>query len=365
MNPALVALAVGVVAGGVVAVSARDGRTSIVGLAVALVFSPLIAQPLPGGLPLAARVVASILVVYLLWIVAREGLDLRRSTIGWPVLALVAAAAGISGASSVALTTPAVTEAVSVGTPEARAAAFALAAVAIVPILDARDAVRLGTGLILAVLATALLQQGIGGPLAPAGHLAFAAVMIAVATTSAALGSFSLAVAERAERPVRAGAHQLPRRPTELRGERTPASSVGGSRVPGPVALRLLPAARLGWAQAHSLVETARRMGPQLRERIRVRPAVSAPVATAARAGLAGAKERSRSFADTIGGLRRGARVETSVGEATARVEPFTPPEPAAPMRHADPLESVEGPATHASITARSAGARRSLPRSE
>ena len=207
MNAALAALAVGVVAGGVVAVSARDARVSIVGLASALVFAPLVAQPFPDGLVLAARAVAAILAVYLLWIVARDGFDVRGSRLGWPIEVLIAGAAGLAGLTSGALTTPPVTEAVDVGLPEARAAAFAIAALAVIPILEGRDALRLGTGLLLAVLAAALLQQGMGSTPAPAAHVAFAAILIGVAATSASLGSLSAAIADRADRPLRAGAH--------------------------------------------------------------------------------------------------------------------------------------------------------------
>jgi hypothetical protein len=209
MNPALAALAVGVVAGGVVAVSARDARVSIVGLAVALGFAPLIAEPFPNALVLGARVVAALLAAYLLWIVARDGFDVRHARLRPPVELLMAAAAGLAGLSSAALTTPPTTEIAVVGLPVARGAAFAIGAMAVIPILEGRDSLRLGTGLLLAVLAAALLEQGMGSSISPVAHLAFAAVIVGVATTCAGLGALSLRSAERAERPVRAGAHPL------------------------------------------------------------------------------------------------------------------------------------------------------------
>ena len=55
MNPILAGVALAVVAGAVVAVSARDARIVVLALAVVLVASPLLADPLAPPLGLAAR----------------------------------------------------------------------------------------------------------------------------------------------------------------------------------------------------------------------------------------------------------------------------------------------------------------------
>ena len=52
MNPVLGAVAAAVVAGAVVAVSVRDGRLAVVGLAATLVFAPLLGGPLDAPLGL-------------------------------------------------------------------------------------------------------------------------------------------------------------------------------------------------------------------------------------------------------------------------------------------------------------------------
>jgi hypothetical protein len=353
MNPALAALAVGVVAGGVVAVSARDARISVVGLAVALVFAPLVAEPFPGGLILTARIVASLLSVYLLWIVARDGFDIRQARLRWPVEALIATAAGLAGLSSAALTAAPVTEIAAVGVPEARATAFAIGALAIIPILEGRDALRLGTGLILAVLAASLIQQGMGSPVAPVAHLAFAAVIVGVAASSAALGALASLVADRADRPVRAGAHPL----AHVVGGGG-ASAQGGAR-PASVdaALRRLSDARL--ADRLSGVRT------------RSRSAIER--ARAARIGERTVTSVRRRF-ETAGGQAAGAERDVADAEPQAALTepPITEDRDAEAMEAAsgapEAPEEQEPPAATpwpTTVTARSAGARRSLRRRE
>ena len=337
MNPALAALAVGVVAGGVVAVSARDARMSMVGLAAALVFAPLVAEPFPDGLVVAMRVVAALLAVYLLWVVAREGFDIRQPRLRWPVELLIAAAAGLAGLSSPALTTPPISEVAAVGLPVARGAAFAIGALAIIPILEGRDALRLGTGLVLAVLAVTLLQQGIGSAVPPIEHLAFAGVMVGVAATSAGLGSIALAVADRAERPVRAGAHPIGHG-AEAGGAVPPAGY--GARVrDAEAALR----GRLATARVADRIALAGGRSRGAVARIR-----------SARPGLGTAAAlRQR--------LERPAREPASDEAIVQTTEQSIAAEPAADT---DPI--MEEPAQRPSaVSPRSAGARRSLRRRE
>ena len=72
MNPILAGIAIAVVAGTVVAVAARDARVTILGLAVVLIGTPVLADPIPDPLGLATRFVGAILAAYLLWVVARD-----------------------------------------------------------------------------------------------------------------------------------------------------------------------------------------------------------------------------------------------------------------------------------------------------
>ena len=339
MNLALAALAVGAVAGGVVAVSARDARISIVGLAVALGFAPLVADPFPSWLVLLARLVAAMLTAYLLWIVARDGFDIRHDRLRSPVEILIAAAAGLAGLSSAALAPPPVTEIAAVGLPVARGAAFAVAALSIIPILEGRDSLRLGTGLLLAVLATTLLQQGMGASVAPLGNLAFAAVMVGVAATSAGLGVLAMRASERSDRPVRAGAHPL----AQATDARTQVRA--GALTAQAAVLRGLARARRS-------------------DRV---------TAMSTRSRVAVSRVRSAQLGErTVGEVRR--RFERPAGaepevepEVESQVEPqvVEPPESAAQIAIPAEPEKTALTQTPSSITARSAGARRSLPRHE
>jgi hypothetical protein len=158
VNPALAGVALAVAVGALVAGSARNARTAILGLVVTMVAAPVLADPLPGSLGLAARLVAAILAGYLLW-VATRGPRLRTggSLVGWPTDAFLAAAAAVVGYASHGLGAPAA------GPALASAAGFALAALAIVPIVTGRDVLRVGLGLGLLISGALLVRTGIGG----------------------------------------------------------------------------------------------------------------------------------------------------------------------------------------------------------
>jgi len=98
VNVLLAGLTAAVLAGAVVAVSAREARASLLGLLVVLLASSLLTDPLPGPLPLAARIAAALLAARLISISIR-GLDrpTAGSRLGWPVEALAALAAGVVG----------------------------------------------------------------------------------------------------------------------------------------------------------------------------------------------------------------------------------------------------------------------------
>jgi hypothetical protein len=158
VNLALAGLACVVVAGAVVAVSAREARAALLGLLVALLGAALIADPLPGPLPIAARLAAAFLACRLIAVVIRD-LDepTSGSRLGWPVEALAAAAAAVIGFGTHGL------GAEGVGPAEAQAAGFAVGVLAASPLVSSRDVFRLGMGAILLLLGALLVRQGLGG----------------------------------------------------------------------------------------------------------------------------------------------------------------------------------------------------------
>lgn len=158
MNPALAGVALAVVIGAVVAGSARNARTAILGLVVTLVGAPFIADPIPATLALAARLVAAVLAGYLLW-VATRGPRIRTagSLIGWPSDAFLAIGAAVVGYGSQGLGAPAS------GPPLAAAAGFALAALAVLPVVSGRDILRIGLGLALLLSGALLIRTSLGG----------------------------------------------------------------------------------------------------------------------------------------------------------------------------------------------------------
>ena len=158
MNPALAGVALAVVAGAVLAGSARNARTAIFGLVVTMVGVPLLADPGPSPLALAARLVGAVLAGYLLWIATRgDRVRTRGSLVGWPTDAFLAVAAAVVGFGSHGLGAPAA------GPPLAAAAGFALAALAVLPVLTGRDILRIGLGLCLLLGGALLVRTSIGG----------------------------------------------------------------------------------------------------------------------------------------------------------------------------------------------------------
>lgn len=187
MNPILAAIALAVVAGTVVALASRDGRVAILGLAVVLIGSPVLADPVPAPLGLAARFVGAILAAYLLWVVARDGArglpaaQTGGTRIGWPAETLVAAAALIVGFAAHGLGAPAV------GPTLASAAGFAVAALAVPAMTTGRDILRVGLGSLLLIVAALLVRTGLGGTPGELEQLITSAMIIVVAGALATL----------------------------------------------------------------------------------------------------------------------------------------------------------------------------------
>jgi hypothetical protein len=187
VSPALAVIGIAVLAGAVVAVAAHEGRPAILGLVLALVTAPLVAAPLPEVLPLTARLVAAILAGYLLWIAMRAAPAhgrTRGSRLGWPVEALVAAAAAVVGFGLGGTGAG--------GNPEAMSVGLAMAALALPPLVRG-DALQVGVGTAMLVTAVEVLRVGLAGPPSALEHLVSSALLVAIGAAVALLVDASIA----------------------------------------------------------------------------------------------------------------------------------------------------------------------------
>jgi hypothetical protein len=203
VTPALVALAVVVAAGGVVAVSAREPRFAALGAVVVLAGAPYVADPLPDPVALAARLAGAVLAGYLIWVALRHpAAPTSGWQIGWPgaaAIAVVAFLAGWLAAGSLGTVLAAgVGEGPGAGAATALtagalvpraglASAAALVALAISPIVIARDALRLGLGLLLLLSAADLARHAFAAGTDSIVELGLAVLVAAAGAASAAL----------------------------------------------------------------------------------------------------------------------------------------------------------------------------------
>jgi hypothetical protein len=203
VNPLLAVVALAVVAGAVVAVSLRDTRTVVLGLAVVAVATPFVAEPVADPMGLAARVLAAILGAELLWISVRDrrdrggggtlaggtlaggppsgGMLTGGSRIGWPTEALLAASGAVVGFAAHGL------GATAGGPALASATGFAVATLAVLPLLTGRDLLRLGVGLVLLLHAGLLVRTALGGTPVVLEQLVTAGLVAALGGALAAL----------------------------------------------------------------------------------------------------------------------------------------------------------------------------------
>jgi hypothetical protein len=165
VNVGLAVVAGVAVAGAILAVSARDVRAAVLGVLILLLASPLVATPLPSPAAVLARVAAGLLAARFLTIGLRGESVTAGTRIGWPTEALAAAAAAVVGFGSHGL------GAVPLGPVEAQAAGFACIALAIGPLVTARDVLRLGIGALVLVVGAVLVRIGLDGPLGDGGQL--------------------------------------------------------------------------------------------------------------------------------------------------------------------------------------------------
>jgi len=174
VNPALSILAGAVTVAAVVAVSARDGRLMTIGLVAALALGPLVADPPSDPLSVAALIAAATLAGVLLRIALRAVPTTRGSRLGWPAEAAAAAAAFAIGIGAHAF------QAGGDGPTAAVGAGFALLALAIGPLVDGRDILRLGIGLLLLIGGANLVRVGFIGTPSALEELVLAAVVAVI-----------------------------------------------------------------------------------------------------------------------------------------------------------------------------------------
>ena len=244
MSPFLVGAALALLAGALVALSARDSRWILGGLVVCLGLAPLVADPLPSPIAIAARLVAAVLGAELLVVVLRGARAATHVAPLGPVsIAFAAAAAGIVGYATAGVGSPAAGPAVATG------AGFALATLALGPLLLGRDVLRIGSAAVLLLTAASLVRAGLAGTPGALEQGAMAGVTIAILGATAVLAaaalraSRDLAVADAAPRETLFEAHPLS----------APVRVVPGGRAVAPGLHRARPAGPRRDAGAHQL----------------------------------------------------------------------------------------------------------------
>ena len=207
MNPIFVVVALAVSVGAIVAISARDPRLALMGLAVTLVAAPFLSDPLPPLSTLAMRVVGAALAAFLLRsavLANAEELDRRRkraghsgSRIGWPTETLLAIAASVVGLNVFAhlqALDPAgagtlgadVLGSLGAGSL-ATGTGLAAIVLAVVPALGSREGLRTAVGLLVLAQGILLFRSGVAGAPSDLEQLAGVAFIVASAVTGSML----------------------------------------------------------------------------------------------------------------------------------------------------------------------------------
>ncbi|HKB28686.1 MAG TPA: hypothetical protein VKC59_06650 [Candidatus Limnocylindrales bacterium] len=194
MNPALTAVAVAVAAGAIVAVSSRDPRAALIGLAAVLVGSAFLIDPLPGPAALGVRIVGGLLCVSIVRLaVLPEASDPANSPLGWPAEAFLAVAAAVGGggvAIGLAIaagpgTAIGGTDGISVSAATSgivvTSTATALFAIGVTPAAIGGRGIRRTVGIILVAVAVVLLRIGFAGAPSDFEEIAIASLLVGCA----------------------------------------------------------------------------------------------------------------------------------------------------------------------------------------
>ncbi len=198
-------LAAAVVGGAVISVSTRGPRLAVLGLLVALLAAPFVADPLPDLRGIAARIAGATMAAYVLLIAVRGNAEpTTGSRGGWPADALLAvtaalaagaAAAGWDVAGSLGGGPPGGAGSIEGAIPApflpAIAAGGAVLALAAGPVGFARDPLRLTIGLCLGMLGLTLIQAALDGPPSAFTDLCVAVLLATIAGGGALLSRAS------------------------------------------------------------------------------------------------------------------------------------------------------------------------------
>jgi hypothetical protein len=198
MNVALAAVALAVGAGAVIAVSSRDLRAALNGLAIVVIGSTLLVDPLPSPATLGVRIVGGLLVVAILRAQLPEAAsDVDPgSRFGWPAESLIACGAALGGMGiAIGLATTSIGEVGAVPLAVATvtsailgiATAMALLAVGATPAALGGSGARRAIGLVIVVQAAILLRTGLAGPPGDFEQIAIVGLLLGCAAAAAAL----------------------------------------------------------------------------------------------------------------------------------------------------------------------------------
>ncbi len=181
MTPLAIAAGIAVALGAALAGGAREARAAAVGVLFVLCLGPFTSDPLPAGLPLAYRVVAGVLGAFLVLVASRGVRSPAGSPLGLPASLAAGAAAVAAGTGATALGLPAA------GSPSSLAAGLACIAMVVAPLVVARDAFRLTTGIVVLGAGAILVRDGLLGTPGPGETLFAGATIVLLAVTGLAL----------------------------------------------------------------------------------------------------------------------------------------------------------------------------------
>ncbi|HLX35402.1 MAG TPA: hypothetical protein VKR30_09220 [Candidatus Limnocylindrales bacterium] len=176
MNVALTAVAVAVGVGAIIAVSSRDPRAALIGLAIVLVGATFLIDPLPSAASVGVRIVGGLLCLSIVRLAADVGqAEGASSPLGWPAEGLIAIAAAVGGA-AIALQLAVVANGADLpashsdvlaaaGSPAIviLAAAAAVLAVGLTPAALGRPGFGRAVGVALVTVGVTLLRVGFAG----------------------------------------------------------------------------------------------------------------------------------------------------------------------------------------------------------
>ncbi len=186
MNPALTAVAVAVAAGAIVAVSSRDPRAALIGLAAVLVGSAFLIDPLPGPAALGVRIVGGLLCVSIVRLaVLPEASDPANSPLGWPAEAFLAVAAAVGGGGVAIGLAIAAGPGTAIGGTDGISVSAATSGIVVTSTATALFAIgvtlRRTVGIILVAVAVVLLRIGFAGAPSDFEEIAIASLLVGCA----------------------------------------------------------------------------------------------------------------------------------------------------------------------------------------